>query len=185
MSLLKRYIILIICLFISALYFNFFQYPNGIVTGGLGGLGVIINNWFSVEPSVIILTISVCLLVFDYIFIGKREASGAILATFIYPFFVKITSGFNSFSTNLLITSIIIGILSGISTSIVYKIGFSNGGITILSELMAKYFNLRLSISSFIFNIIIILLGGFGKIIYSVIILFIHCLIINVIVKNK
>ena len=184
---LKKYLILIISLFISALYFNILQFPNKIVTGGLAGISIIINHWFNIEPSNIILIISISLLVIDYLYIGKIQATGAIISTLIYPLFIRITKNIYILSTNLLITSIIIGILSGLTTGIVYKVGFSNGGMAIFSELIAKHFKIRISISSFIVNIIIILLGSFlgiEKVFNSILILIIHCFIINTILKR-
>jgi len=190
---LKRYLILIICLFISSIYFNLFQLPNKIVTGGSAGVSIIINYWFGIEPSKIIFLISILLLLLDLIILGKYKASGAIIATIIYPMFIDITTNINNYIkinlTNMLIISMIIGIFSGVTTAIVYKIGFSNGGFSILCELISKYFKIPLSFSSFIVNIIIVLLGGFSigleMIIYSTIILSIHSIIIKLIFETK
>ena len=181
MRILTRYFILIICLFISSIYFNMLQFPNKIVTGGLAGLAIVINYWFKIEPSNIILIISIITLIVDFLILGKLKAMGAIIATIVYPFFIKITSSINNYVninlSNLIIISILIGILSGITTGIVYKIGFNNGGLSIVSELISKYINVSLGLSSFIINMIVVLLGGFAiglkMVFYSLIILFI------------
>ncbi len=193
MKLLIKYLILSICLFISAIYFNLFQLPNKIVTGGLAGISIIINYYLGIEPSKIILIISIIVLILGFFLLGKIKTTGAIIATFIYPTFIDLTSDINSYLniniTNLFIVSIIIGILSGLTTGIVYKIGFSNGGLSIVSELISKYTKISLGTSSFIVNIIIVLLGGFSIkisiIIYAIIILFIHSIIINIILKKE
>ena len=190
MKLIKKYLVLIICLFISAIYFNVFQFPNKIVTGGLAGISIVINYWFNIEPSKIILIISLTTLILGYFLLGKLRTTGAIISTLVYPFFIKITSNMFSINiSNLLIISIIIGLLSGITTGIVYKIGFSNGGLSIISELISKYLKLSLGLSSFIVNMLIVLLGGFSigieMLFYSIIILFIHGNIINLILRTK
>ena len=193
MKLLIKYLILSICLFISAIYFNLFQLPNKIVTGGLAGISIIINYYLGIEPSKIILIISIIVLILGFFLLGKIKTTGAIIATFIYPTFIDLTSDINSYLniniTNLFIVSIIIGILSGLTTGIVYKIGFSNGGLSIVSELISKYTKISLGTSSFIVNIIIVLLGGFSIkisiIIYAIIILFINNIIINIILKKE
>lgn len=190
MKLIKKYLILIICLFISALYFNIFQFPNKIVTGGLAGISIVINYWFNIEPSKIIFLISISTLIIGFFLLGKLRTTGAIISTIIYPFFIKITNNIFSINlSNLFIISIIIGILSGITTGVVYKIGFSNGGLSIISELISKYFKVSLGLSSFIVNMLIVLLGGFSigveMIFYSLIILFIHGNIINQILRTK
>lgn len=192
MKLLIRYLILFICLFISAIYFNMFQLPNKIVTGGLGGISIIINYYFNIEPSKIILIISLIILILGFFLLGKIKTTGAIIATFIYPTFIDITANINDYVKinihNLLVVSILIGILSGLSTGIVYKIGFSNGGLSIVSELISKYFKISIGLSSFIVNIIIVLLGsisiGLNILIYATIILMIHGFIINIVLDK-
>ena len=192
MKLLIRYLILFICLFVSAIYFNMFQLPNKIVTGGLGGISIIINYYFNIEPSKIILIISLIILILGFFLLGKIKTTGAIIATFIYPTFIDITANINDYVKinihNLLVVSILIGILSGLSTGIVYKIGFSNGGLSIVSELISKYLKISIGLSSFIVNIIIVLLGsisiGLNILIYATIILMIHGFIINIVLDK-
>ena len=193
MKILKRYLILIICLFISSLYFNILQFPNRIVTGGIGGLSIIINNYFNIEPSKIILFISLSLLVIGTILLGINKISGAIVSSIIYPFFVDITKDINNYLniniSNMLIISIILGILFGITTGTVYKIGFSNGGLAILSEIISKYLKISLSKTIFFINFLIVVIGSFSinieMIIYSGIILLINSYIIDLILQNK
>lgn len=191
MKLLTKYLILTICLFISAIYFNLLQFPNKIVTGGLGGLSIIIDYYFKIEPSKIIFIISIIILILGFFLLGKFKTTGAIIATFVYPIFIDVTANINNYLnitiSNLFIISIIIGLLSGITTGIVYKIGFSNGGLSIVSELISKYFKISIGLSSFIINIIIVLLGsisiGLKILIYATIILIIHSICVNIIIK--
>ena len=186
----KKYLILLICLFISAVYFNILQLPNKIVTGGLGGLSLIINYYFDLEPSIIIFMISTILLITGIIILGFKRVSGAIISSIVYPIFISMTKNINIPDiNNLLIISIIIGILLGTTTGIVYKLGFSNGGLAILSEIIAKYTKISLPKTIFILNIIIVLIGGFSigleRLIYATIILLINSIIISILLKNK
>ena len=145
----KRYFILIMCLFISACYFNLLQFPNKIVTGGISGLSIIINDFFNIPPANIIMFISVSLLVIGFFILGIKKVSGAIISSIIYPIFIDITKNINYLFklniSNMLVISIILGILFGITTGLVYKVGFSNGGLSILSEIISKYTRFSLS----------------------------------------
>ena len=189
----KRYFILMMCLFISACYFNLLQFPNKIVTGGIAGLSIIINDFFNIPPANIIMFISVSLLVIGFFILGIKKVSGAIISSIIYPIFIDITKNINYLFklniSNMLVISIILGILFGITTGLVYKVGFSNGGLSILSEIISKYTRFSLSDSIFIINSIIVLIGsfsiGFEKLIYALIILIINSLIIKCILKNE
>ena len=58
-KLLKRYVYMFISLFISALLYNLLILPSKIVTGGVNGISIIINHIYRVDPSLIILVLSV------------------------------------------------------------------------------------------------------------------------------
>lgn len=185
-----KYLILIICLLISALSFNILQYPNNLVSGGLPGISIIINKYIKISPSTIIFILSVIFFVLSYSFLGRKKTYSSILATFIYPLFVRITSYINFiYISDKIIISILIGIITGISVGLIYKIGFNNGGISILVEIISKYTKISISVVSFIINIIIVLLGwlvvGNNMAIYSSIIIIINSLVVGLIIKNR
>ena len=187
----KRYLLLLICLFISALCFNILQYPHNIVSGGIPGIAIIVNKCFNIKPSLIIFLISIGLFIISYILLGKTKTISSITSTFVYPLFIKLTTFLNNydFINNMLIISILIGLITGSTVGLIYRIGFNNGGISVIIEILAKYLKINLSIINFIINILIVLLGWFiigGKmLIYSTIILIVNSLMIQLLVKRK
>ena len=196
-KLIQRYLILVISLFISACYFNLLQLPSKIVTGGSSGVSIILNSYFEIEPSKVILVISLVLLLVGFIFLGIEKSSGAVVSTIVYPIFVDITSNIGNYITidlsDKILISIFLGVLSGVTTGMVYKAGFSNGGFSIISEIISKYKKISISNISFVINLIIVLAGGasFGwtMVMYAVIVLYIHSVILDRVLigvsKNK
>ena len=196
-KLIRRYLILIIFLFISACYFNLLQYPSQIVTGGSTGVSIILNFYFDVEPSQIIFIVSAVLLLIGFLFLGVEKASGAIVSTVVYPIFVDLTANIGNYITvdlsDKILISIFLGILSGVTTGMVYKVGFSNGGFSIISEIISKYKKVPISNTSFVINLIIVLAGGasFGwtMVMYAVIVLYIYSIVLDRVLigvsKNK
>lgn len=196
-QLIKRYFLLIIAQLISAIYFNLMQFPSQIVTGGSAGVSIILNSYFGIDPSLIILVISIILLIIGFIFLGFEKTSGAVVGTFIYPFFIKITENIGTIlpvdSQDKILISIFLGVLMGFTTGLVYKAGFSNGGISIISEIISKYAKLAISKVSFAINLIIVIIGGasFGwtMVMYSIIALYIYSIVLDRVLigisKNK
>ena len=45
-TLVGRYIILILCLFVSSIVFNVFLLPTKLVTGGINGVAILLHNFF-------------------------------------------------------------------------------------------------------------------------------------------
>ena len=73
-------------------------------------------------------------------YLGKERTLGSVLATFIYPLFVKLTSlitqniTLNYNDTFLMI--IFAGVIGGLANGFIYKTGFSNGGLPIISQIL-------------------------------------------------
>lgn len=196
-KLVRRYALLILSLFISACYFNLLQLPTQIVTGGSSGVSIILNYYFKWDPSQVIFIISSILLIAGFIFLGFEKTSGALVTTIIYPIFVNLTSNISNYiSVDLsdkILISIFIGLLAGITTGMVYKAGFSNGGFSIISEIISEKKKIPISNISFVINFIIVAFGGasFGwtMVMYAVIILYINSIILDRVLigvsKNK
>ncbi len=196
-KLVRRYFILILSLLISAVYFNLLQLPSQIVTGGTSGVSIILNSYFNLEPSTVIFILSMCSLLIGFIFLGIEKTSGAVVSTIIYPVFVEMTSNISEYIqidlSDKILISIFLGILSGVTTGMVYKVGFSNGGFSIISEIISKYKKISISNTSFVINLIIVLIGGasFGwtMVLYAIIVLYIYSIVLDRVLigvsKNK
>ncbi len=191
-NILYRYGVLVICLFFSSIVFNLFLYPIKLVTGGMNGIAIIVNHHIKVPPSTIIfIGSSICLLL-STILLSKEQTIASLLATFIYPFFVSITSFVSKIITvdtsDLLLTCLVIGVSLGISNGFMYKVGFSNGGINIISQIFYKYFKIPLSNTTLFINMIIVVLGGvyftFTKVLYASFILIISKVVMDKVLRK-
>lgn len=182
-----RYIMMVVSLFISALLYNLLLQPAKIVTGGVNGLAIINHYLNHMNPSATILIISLLMLIISYFFLGKERTAGTLIATFVYPILVEGTSYLTRYIvidfSDLLVISIFIGVIGGFANGILYKTGFSNGGLPIISQILFKYFDIPIGKTNFIINTVIVLLGslvfGTTMIMYALIILFINSLIVD------
>ena len=188
----KKYSILLISLLFASLNFNLFLKPLNLVTGGTQGLAIIINYFIDFKPSTIILFINIISLTISYIFLRKETTTSAIISTFSYPLFIRITSLIPTISfikNHILITSITAGVICGLTGGIIYKMNFSSGGITVFNLLLKKHFNIKVSISNFLINGTIIIIGyfffGIKKTIYSLIVIITSSILIHIIQKFR
>lgn len=186
-NLVYRYFILLISLLASSIIFNVFLYPTNIVTGGMNGLAIIINHIIDIPPALIIGIGSVILLGISYLLLGKDQTIASLVATIIYPIFVMITEPLVRIITidtsDLILMSLLVGILSGITNGLMYKVGFSNGGLNIISQVFYKYFKVSLSKTTFIINMLVVIWGGFyfgfNNMLYALIIIYISSYVID------
>lgn len=195
-KLISRYITLILALLISALVFNIFLVSTNIVSGGLNGIAIIFKSLYKVDPSVVIFVISIILLIISFIFLGVERTAGSIVSTFLYPLLVKLTSYITEFivvdTGELILIAIFVGVLGGFANGLIYRTGFSNGGLPIISQILYDKFRIPPSKSSFLINGIIVFIGGlfFGwtMVMYALIILYINSFVLEKVilgVSNK
>ena len=192
MKKIKKYIYLLLTLFGAAINFNLILKPLNLVAGGTQGLAIIINHIFKISPALIILMINIIMLMASYLKLSKTTTYGIIISTFIYPLFIKLTCFIPTIKiadNYIIILVVIAGIICGLTAGYIYKLGFSSGGINVVVLLIEKYFKIKISITNFFINTIIILLGiiqfGIIKGIYSIIIISINSVIINKILSKK
>jgi len=195
--LIRRILILCACQLISAIIFNFFQRASHLVTGGTSGIAIITEYVFGFEPSLVILIISCACLLLSLIFLDIEATAGAVIVTFLYPFCVELTSTWPDLifieTTDMLLISILIGIAAGITNGLTYKSGFNNGGFSIINQILYKYKRISISMTSFMINMSIVLVGGFffgwKMVMYAAVILYINSIVTDRVLigvsKNK
>ena len=196
-KLLKRYLYLIIALFVGAISYNLLMYPAKIVAGGGNGLSIVMHSLFNIQPSKFILIFSTSILIVSIFVLGIEKSSGALVATFVYPLFVDLTSGITSIisvnGSDMILISLFAGVLSGWTSGIIYKMGFSSGGVSLISQIIYDKFHISISKSAFCINMIIVIMGGmlYGiqTIMYAVILLYTSSVVIDRVLlgisKNK
>lgn len=183
----RRYLTMFLSLLLSAILFNLLILKANIVCGGVNGIAIIINHIYKIKPSIVIFIISVLLLIFSLFFLGIKRTSGTIVATITYPILVEVTSYLTQYIkidiSDLFLISIFIGVIGGLSNGLMYKTGFSNGGLPIISQILYEKLKLPISKTSFFINGVIVLIGGFyfgwNMVMYAIIILYINSLMID------
>lgn len=185
--LIKKYFILFLALFVAAINYNLFMSPLRIVAGGTNGLSILVESFFHISPSIFIFIFSVLVLAASFIFIGIEKTSSAVVASFVYPLFVSLTSNISVFldveTLDRLLVSFFVGIISGWVSGTICKIGMSQGGVVLISQIV--YEKLRISISkvNFLINFVIVGLGGlyFGisTVLYAIIVIYVSSNIMN------
>lgn len=162
---LKRYMFLVIGCFLCAFTFNVFYSPNNLVTGGVSGLSIVIENITGIPTSTFITITYIALLILSYLIMGKESTKYSVMGSILYPLFVNLTEGipklihFNV--DNMLLVCIFGAVIGGIGSGLTFKYGFSTGGSDIVIQILAKYFKMSIGTASKIINFTIILSSGF------------------------
>ena len=177
-QMLKRTALFVLGAFISALSFNLFYVPNNFVSGGLGGIAIILNNFITCDITTVITIGNAVFILLSIVILGFKESLMSIVGAAAFTLFVYVTryipEEINFYFDNILLYVLAAGVVGGFGESLVYKAGFNTGGTSIIAFIIQKYRKVPLGKILRTFSIVIILAGGvaFGytAIMYSLII---------------
>lgn len=163
--LVRRYIILIFALLLSATSYNLFFVSGKIVTGGVSGTAILMEELLSIDRSMFIMVVNIALVVFSYFLLGREQTFKNVVGSILYPVFVSLTSNVINYidiqNADLLIKTIFGAVLSGLDSGLIFKVGFSSGGSDILTQVLSKYSKISIGKASLMVNTIIIGFSGF------------------------
>lgn len=172
-------ILFVIGCFISALSFNLFFVPYNFVSGGLGGIAIILNEVISLDSTIVLLVGNLIFIVISIITLGFKESFMSMIGASVYMLFVYSTKAIpeliNFSFDNVLLYVLAAGVCTGIGESLIYKAGFNSGGTSIIALVIQKYTKQPIGKILSSIGYVIVLFGGlvFGytAIMYSIIII--------------
>lgn len=183
----KKILIVVLGTLISALAFNIFFSPYHIVIGGVSGIAIILKNVFSFDESLTILILSLFLYLLGIIFLEKKEMIKTFIISILFPLFIYLTNyllALVDFTIDSrLLASITGGVLFGFGLGIIYKEGYTTGGIDIVTKILNKYYKISFGVATFILDGIVTMLGafifGFETLVYSIVAIYIYSALID------
>lgn len=183
----KRILLMLTSLLLGALVYNIFLLPLNIVSGGVSGVATITKHVYKIEPSTMVFILSFACSIISLMYLGIEETAGAIASSIIYPLLIKLIAPIANLlpieTNDIFVIVIFAGILSGVSSGLMYRSGYPNAGFPIICQILNKYFKIPISKSSLFINAIIVIIGGifFGSAnaMYAIILLYISNLVLD------
>ena len=167
-----------------------FLLPNQLSSGGVSGIATITYYLLNIPMGTMIIIINVPLFIFAGYKIGKEFFIKSIIGTLSLSLFIDILDKYPPVTTDRFLACIYGGVIIGIGTAIILKVGSSTGGTELVANLIKSY-NSQVSISRYltIIDFIIITLNVifFRHIeigLYSVIVIYLYGKMIDIIFEG-
>lgn len=181
----KRYINFTLGCLLVAVAYNLFLASNNIVSGGVGGIAIILNELTGISNSLVMLFFNILLLILSYFLLGKEKTKATVLGSLLLPIFIELTSHINIWleldTSQLLVSSVFGGVMYGFGLGMIFKAGFTTGGTDILNQIISKFAKMSIGKAMLLCDGSIVLLSGlvFGptRVMYAIIVLYITSLI--------
>lgn len=130
--------------------------PNGLTTGGITGIGRIIQNYTTVSYSTIYYGLSFIVLIIVALTLGWKELGKIIALSISVPTMMYIFEQLNIKlleSDDLFLSAIFSGVLTGISCGIMFYGGLSSGGTDSIAKVIKKKLYPQIPLSKIMFLI--------------------------------
>ena len=183
-------IIFSLTIVIAAINFNLLLKPVNVVSGGSGGLSLVLGNIVPLSTSHLIAIIYVITVILSILFLEKKTLYSIVLASILYPLATYLTEDIANFITlnynDVFLICISSGIISGITNGIAFKFGYAPGGLGVLAPIFSKLFKVSVSTVNFLVNTTVVLMGayyyGFNMVIYAIVLLYISSYVCNMVI---
>lgn len=137
-----------------------FVIPNGILMGGITGVGIVVNKVFGFDTALFVLIVNAVLMLAGLIIIGKKFFFSTVASSLLYPVFLKLFQSVNAissgFTDNNLLAAIFAGALLGAAIGILMRQGSSSGGTDIIGLIVNKYTHISVAVTVWAADICVI-----------------------------
>lgn len=111
---------------------------NGLVTGGITGISIILDKITGINFTYIYYLLSLIVLLLAWIAMGKNEALKIIALSVMFPVFLIIFQklNFSLIQDDMILASVYYGIIGGAGYGLILKRGFSQGGTDTIAKIL-------------------------------------------------
>lgn len=146
---------------LTAVAINMMTIPAGLLTGGLTGISQFINHFVPINVGASYFILNIPLMILGYKHLGRKFIIYTVIGIILLSTFLYIIPIQHLWTDNILLAAIFGGILNGIGCGIVLRRGGSQGGLDILSRVIAKHVNISVGKTNLIVNVIIVIISAF------------------------
>lgn len=172
--------------------FQFFTFPNSIVSGGVTGIAQIVHLLSSLPTGVLNIVLNIPLFIICWRHLGLRVLIGALAVMIMVSVFIDLFALTTVTATHdPLLAAVYGGVLNGAGYGLVYTTGVTGGGIDILAKLLRrKYPHINFGNFILVMNVTVVLTFAvlfhkYESCMYTMIEMFISSKVINLLLYGS
>ena len=172
--------------------FQFFTFPNSIVSGGVTGIAQIVHLLSNLPTGVLNIVLNIPLFIICWRHLGLRVLVGALAVMVMVSAFIDLFALTKVAATDdPLLASVYGGVLNGAGYGLVYTTGVTGGGIDILAKLLRRKYphinfgNFILGMNVMVVLTFAVLFHKYESCMYTMIEMFISSKVINLLLYGS
>lgn len=123
--------------------------PNGLITGGVTGLSIILANLINIPYTYLYYAITLIIFLITGIFLGKGEMIKITFLSISFPLILMFMQSlnYNFIQNDMILSTVYFGIFAGTGVGLIFKRGFSMGGTDTIAKILHRKYLPFMSLS--------------------------------------
>ncbi|NLJ78986.1 MAG: YitT family protein [Tissierellia bacterium] len=178
-NVLQKLSIILIGNLLCSIAYNVFFIPSKLLSGGVGGMGILIQYLTNIPTGISVLAINIPIFILGFKLVNREFAIYSFISMFVFSLFLTLTYGLGKYFIidDILLASIFGGVLNGIGAGLMFRNQMSQGGLDIIAAVIKIRHDINIGTVLMAFNTIIIslssLLFGYRSAMYTLMALYI------------
>ncbi|KPU27318.1 hypothetical protein TR13x_05750 [Caloranaerobacter sp. TR13] len=154
----SKFVFILLGNLFCAIAFNGFFVPNHLLSGGVGGIAIMIHFLTDLPIGLIIFLINVPIFIIGSRIIDKRFTTYSFISMLTLSFLLELTRGIDQLimMDDILLAAIFGGVLNGLGMGLMFRNRTSQGGLDIIAAIFKKKYNINIGTGLMGVNTIII-----------------------------
>ncbi|HJG01428.1 MAG TPA: YitT family protein [Enterococcus hirae] len=160
MKTVKEVVMIMVGTSIYAFGLIYLNIANHLAEGGVSGITLILRALFGIDPAYSTLLINIPLILIGGKILGKRSLAYTVLGTVSLSAFLWIWQRVPlqiNLQHDLLIVSLLAGLIAGTGSGLVYRMGGTTGGSDIIARILEKNYGISMGRSLLVLDVIVLL----------------------------
>ncbi|EOS8070031.1 YitT family protein [Enterococcus hirae] len=160
MKTVKEVVMIMVGTSIYAFGLVYLNIANHLAEGGVSGITLILRALFGIDPAYSTLLINIPLILIGGKILGKRSLAYTVLGTLSLSAFLWIWQRVPlqiNLQHDLLIVSLLAGLIAGTGSGLVYRMGGTTGGSDIIARILEKNYGISMGRSLLVLDVIVLL----------------------------
>lgn len=175
-------------IFLYAFALNAFFSPHHIVPGGVSGLAIVLEYLIHVKKSIIIGILNVPIFLLGLFILGRKFVINTVLGVVLLPVFVELTNNIGALTKDMLLATVLGGVVGGIGIGMLLSNQASLGGTDTIAKMISKFMSKPVGkiMMAIDFGIALLTLLVFGveKTLYGIVAVYIVGRVVDVYIKG-
>ncbi|SDY96931.1 Uncharacterized membrane-anchored protein YitT, contains DUF161 and DUF2179 domains [Proteiniborus ethanoligenes] len=175
----KKIFFIILGNLLCAIAFNVFFIPNKLLSGGIGGIGIMIQYLTDIPSGISVLAMNLPIFIMGVRLVDKEFVTYAFISMLIFSFLLTVTNGLGEYIVidDRLLGSVFGAVLNGTGMGLMFRHRTCQGGLDIIAAILKKKYNVNIGTGLMMVNTVVMLIAsllfGYKSAMYTLIAMYI------------